>query len=614
MNFLRFKKKIFKFLLGIVCFVPHMGSGDTLSYRASALVGGYYNHIEINDRFVFATTLRGLEIFTKKGLTVGSWGSPGDAQAVVVAGGYAYLADGNEGLWILDISDPSKPVPVGHYDTGGHANDVAVIKGRVALIADGTKGVRIVDISQPTRPREVGAWVMVNDARSVAVKGNYAYVSDLFFGLHILDISQPIEPKEVGSYHSPGSALAIAVEGDYAFLADGPKGLRIVDISNPIQPFEVGSYESGSGSTQGVIVDGGRAYLAEGDGGLRVVEVTEPSGPKEVGAATTHGPALGVSCSDDFCYVAAGDAGIRVFDISQFPLQEVDTLGRTANVMDVDGAGEYWAVASGKEGVRVLNLTQPQQPMVVGVFSDSPDARVVKMRGPIVYIGDFNTGVKVLDVKNPSNPQLSYTYNALDGIFDLTLSREFIITAVGKSQKGLHVLTKCPTCPSSRLNQKGYYKTSGAAWSVVADSQFVYVADNDSGVIIIDWQNLPAMKKISRISDVKAISALARKGDYLLAAEPAVGLKIYDITKPDQWKRIGELTISGPMNYIAIDGDRAFIAAGKKGIVVVDLSNINQPKIIGSYDTPGEALRVKVSNGLVVVADRYSLEILSYKQ
>jgi len=362
-----------------------------------------------------------------------------------------------------------------------------------------------------------------------------------------------------------------------------------------------------------VVVGGGRAFLAEGDGGLRVVEVAEPNVPREIAGAATHGPALGVGCSDDRCYVAAGDAGIRVFDISQFPLQEVDTLGRMGNIMDVDGAGEYWVVASGKQGVRILNLAQAEQPMVAGAFTDSPDARVVKMRGPLVYVGDFNTGVKVLDLKNPLSPQLTYTYSSLDGIFDLTLSREFIITATGKSKRGVHVLTMCPTCPTSRLNQKGYYKTSGAAWSIVADSQFVYVADNDSGVVVIDWLDPGTMKKISRINDVRSVSALARKGDYLLVAEPAVGLKIYNITKPDQWKKIGELAIPGPMNYIGIDGNRAFIAAGKQGIVVVDLSKINQPAIVGSYDTPGEALRVKAAHGLVVVADRYSVEILSYK-
>jgi len=57
-------------------------------------------------------------------------------------GSYAYVADGDSGLQVIDISNPSSPNRVGYYDTPGSAYDVAV-KGSYAYVADGSGGLQI---------------------------------------------------------------------------------------------------------------------------------------------------------------------------------------------------------------------------------------------------------------------------------------------------------------------------------------------------------------------------------------------------------------------------------------------------------------------------------------
>lgn len=41
-------------------------------------------------------------------------------EVVAVNGNYAYIADGSNGLVIVDISDPSSPTVAGSYDTDGY--------------------------------------------------------------------------------------------------------------------------------------------------------------------------------------------------------------------------------------------------------------------------------------------------------------------------------------------------------------------------------------------------------------------------------------------------------------------------------------------------------------
>ena len=79
---------------------------------------------------------------------------PDLVEGVAVSGGYAYVADGDAGLWIVDVSDPGTPAVTGGCDTPGHAYALAVA-GSYAYVADGFDGgLRVVDVSDPGAPVE----------------------------------------------------------------------------------------------------------------------------------------------------------------------------------------------------------------------------------------------------------------------------------------------------------------------------------------------------------------------------------------------------------------------------------------------------------------------------
>jgi hypothetical protein len=48
---------------------------------------------------------------------VGFYDTPWFAWGVAVSGAYAYVADGDVGLQVIDVSNPSSPREVGFYDT-----------------------------------------------------------------------------------------------------------------------------------------------------------------------------------------------------------------------------------------------------------------------------------------------------------------------------------------------------------------------------------------------------------------------------------------------------------------------------------------------------------------
>ena len=87
---------------------------------------------------------------------VGHTNDGGYAEGVAIAGNYLYLANGNDGLRIYDVSDPTHPVSLAHTNNGGYAHAVAV-SGNYACLANDTDGLRLYDISDPANPVSLGA-------------------------------------------------------------------------------------------------------------------------------------------------------------------------------------------------------------------------------------------------------------------------------------------------------------------------------------------------------------------------------------------------------------------------------------------------------------------------
>ena len=121
----------------------------------------------------------------------------GAVDAVAVVGANAYVGAG-PWLIVLDISNPAQPLKVGETDVmPGVVKDVAV-DGTYAYVADSEAGLRVVNIANPAAPVEVGFYDTPGYAESVAISGTHAYVADYDAGLRVVSIANPAAPAETG--------------------------------------------------------------------------------------------------------------------------------------------------------------------------------------------------------------------------------------------------------------------------------------------------------------------------------------------------------------------------------------------------------------------------------
>ena len=304
------------------------------------------------------------------------------ASSVFIQGDYAYVAARNDnGLQVIDISDPSSPTGVGQLTNGGSLelnNPRSVfVQGNYAYVAaNGDDGLQVIDISNPSSPTGVGQLtgtlstnsLALDGAHSVYVQGNYAYVASFNDdGLQVIDISDPTNPVGVGQLtEADNSSLALAtpisvfVQGNYAYVVStGDNGLQVIDISDPTNPTGVGQL-TGTLATnslalanpQSVFVQGNYAYVASfGNDGLQVIDISDPTNPVGVGQLVDDG-------------VLALDGATSVF---------------------VQGNYAYVTSLS-NNGLQVIDISDPTNPTGVGQLTEADDASLALFRALSVFV------------------------------------------------------------------------------------------------------------------------------------------------------------------------------------------------------------------------------------
>ncbi|NPV14859.1 T9SS type A sorting domain-containing protein [candidate division WOR-3 bacterium] len=163
---------------------------------------------------------------------IGNWPfGPSQAATCDSARNLVFCGSGG-GVYVLDVSNPSQPVKVSEaIHTGGFVEGF-FYRSNLLYIADGQAGLEIWDVTNPNSPSKLGSYDTPYSAYGVYVSGSYAYVAD-YSGLRVIDVSDPRNPQEIGNYDTPRYTYGVYVSGSYVYVADWDAGLQIYQFVPP---------------------------------------------------------------------------------------------------------------------------------------------------------------------------------------------------------------------------------------------------------------------------------------------------------------------------------------------------------------------------------------------
>ena len=275
---------------------------------------------------------------------------------------YAYvLAD--SGLKIFDIRDSSNIKLISQLTLSNYKYKIKK-EANYLYVANGEDGLQIIDISNINRPKIVGNYTS-GWAEDVAIEGNYAYVACNGGGaLNIVDISNKSAPKLIAKYADAGMTL-LTVDRGYVYADNfgGKKGISILKLNSQNKIELIGKYEenetTSKATVKDIVVRGNYAYVIVENQGIRVLDISDKSNPTLL---TTIDAKDNISLELYAQYLfttSASNEGTKIIDISDINNPKVLSKFHTYKLsreMKIEGNKLY--IVGESEGLKIFT-TEP---------------------------------------------------------------------------------------------------------------------------------------------------------------------------------------------------------------------------------------------------------------
>ena len=286
----------------------------------------------------------------------------------------------------------------------------------------------------------------------VKTKGNYAYVTVNigFSNFIIIDISNLNSPNIIQSLTLPWLPMDVAIQDNNAYIAttDETKEIEKLDITNP-QDLQVLS-----------------TYNAPGSSGAKIIKVNSNTG-----------------------YLLQFFGDFTIVNLESMQTLGQINLGSECNDFTIVGDYAYFACNQNTQEIKILNISNPQNPILVGSYNANGNWDGLSIVGfdNRLILGRQSGGTELLDTTNPINPTLIQNINVGNDVRQMALGNNntyvFMATANNNAEFQVAQIT------SNTINVIGQTDVPSNFWSGDLSS-IEYRSDLDRIFVVgEDWQN-----------------------------------------------------------------------------------------------------------------------------
>ena len=291
--------------------------------------------------------------------------------SLLARGEYLYAACGKGGIRVFDIA---------FIDNKGFSQKFSTAPVSPLGQRFYVKSRYATSVAAPTTIAPDPTRTHLPENHEASVHGIYAYIyaTDLYDGLILIGAGTLLDGNPSNNFLEPAvvynpqgqlnGARAVTIVGTYAYVSCNA-GLVVVDLKDPKNPCiasTLGNDQICGGSA--VQVQFRYGFVCDKEG-LKILDVTDLARPR-LTATYPLSDARNVYVARNYAYVAGGRDGLVIVDVTnpEMPSHYLtfNANGQMNDVHDVK-LGAYYAsqfafVADGRNGMRVLQLTSPETP------------------------------------------------------------------------------------------------------------------------------------------------------------------------------------------------------------------------------------------------------------
>lgn len=237
------------------------------------------------------------------------------AALIAVNGYYAYIADRNNLIKIINFKNKYSPKPEGDLDALGEITKMVISEGYLYYIRKDF-GLHIYDISIPTVPIFKGNQIVIGDANGLFVNNKYAYVTSSSGNLTIIDIKNLSNLPVAGNYNFGINFYDVYVEDKLAYIPQGSTGVQVIDVSKLPTPEWVTNIFSRKSSKQ--VIVSGYYTIVNDENTLQIFYNKDPKNQLYAGSFDNMGAVINKIAiyNDKYIFLCSSDRKLKVVQMS----------------------------------------------------------------------------------------------------------------------------------------------------------------------------------------------------------------------------------------------------------------------------------------------------------
>ncbi len=155
-----------------------------------------------------------------------------------IAGDYAFVINSENSCKILAIRNHELPLEIGEFNDGGHYYYHALGVGdNILYLADLEQGLELIDVSDPRSPRKILTVPGTEGSISVFVDRDILVLDFPKKGPAVFSISDPRSPLRYEDVFDGDEVLRVkGLDSDYLVAKPDEEQIAVFKISNPLEP------------------------------------------------------------------------------------------------------------------------------------------------------------------------------------------------------------------------------------------------------------------------------------------------------------------------------------------------------------------------------------------
>ncbi len=337
-----------------------------------------------------------------------AWFDTGNTWSLLISDDLLYFSC-SDGLGIIDYSDPDD-IQLLSANDDIHFHDSVIVDD--ILYGASQQKVFVVDVSNPSSTNLINQYITIDPCNKLAVKGSTVFINSWLDGVSVLDFTDP-ENQYLYDYQDLKSNMIAKSPNDEFMLIYGyaMEGLHFYKMDDPLNPEYLYShvFQGGQLGCSSFYIDD-EVCCSNFGTTFYIYDLTNLENLTILGVASLNfNTARSIARKGNYVYLGSFSNGIIIVDISDpnNPINVI-TIDVQGWIIDLTIKDDYLYFVN-INGLRIFDLSDSLLPVEVGFWDSNNRAEKFASFDNYAYVADYDGGIKVIDVSDPTYPHLINT-------------------------------------------------------------------------------------------------------------------------------------------------------------------------------------------------------------